>query len=847
MRKRKILSAAAAIAMLAQSMSLMPTLHAADATLVSAIYASQEASVIGGAVYQISSVLSSKFLTAAEDGNVHQWEALSDSSQSWRIVALADGYCKILSAVNPYMALTVENADGTNGNNVYLAEDTGSVAQQFRITKDGSAYWISTRCSDGKGALDVYDISEENGANINQWEYWGGDGQKFRFIPKDSAYTFIRGDVTQDGVLDAFDLVLMKKGMKMGFDSVAAQIADVTCDGQNNVDDVKLMQDYLLTRVDSFADPYTVIPYTSPQISTDGRLMEYLDRGVVAVSTGNDIFVSWRLLATENQEIGFNVYRTTDGKTTKLNGDPLYGGTNFTDTSADLSKNNTYTVKAVENGIELEAEGDYTIPGNSTANCITIPIKPGGTIHFVWVGDFNGDGKYDYLVDRCADDHQKLEAYLDDGTYLWTIDLGYNSENKNNISPGASTIDVGMWDGATVYDMDCDGYSDIIVRIADGVTFGDGTVFSYEPGTNKQAIAVIDGRTGGLKDYVPTPTDYLNVGPLACMMEIGYLDGVNPSVICWMKNRNSDKTFNSLMCAYGYEDGKFVERWKFDNNTMFEDRHEYKNGFPEAHQIRVADVDYDGKDEVLHMGYALNGDGSLRYVVDNVVHGDRWYVGSFCNANNETEMFGYGIQQDNANGLLEYFYNASTGELLWEHYAASGTADVGRGNVGDIDPNYDGFECWSFQGTYSMNNDLISSESMYPVIRLWWDGDLLSESYNEGKIEEWDYNYKSTNRLVSTWKVTDCTGSDRGAPMFYGDILGDWREEVVMTSSDYSKLVIFTTTMPTDTRLYCLAQNPCYRNCMTAKGYYQSHMLDYFLGADMEMPTSPNIQIIEKK
>ena len=68
-----------------------------------------------------------------------------------------------------------------------------------------------------------------------------------------------------------------------------------------------------------------------------------------------------------------------------------------------------------------------------------------------------------------------------------------------------------------------------------------------------------------------------------------------------------------------------------------------------------------------------------------------------------------------------------------------------------------------------------------------------------------------------------------------------------MTSSDYSKLVIFTTTMPTDTRLYCLAQNPCYRNCMTAKGYYQSHMLDYFLGADMEMPTSPNIQIIEKK
>lgn len=70
--------------------------------------------------------------------------------------------------------------------------------------------------------------------------------------------------------------------------------------------------------------------------------------------------------------------------------------------------------------------------------------------------------------------------------------------------------------------------------------------------------------------------------------------------------------------------------------------------------------------------------------------------------------------------------------------------------------------------------------------------------------------------MLTPWKVTDSAGSDRGAPMFYGDIMGDWREEVVMTSSDYSKLVIFCPTAETDTRLYCLAQNPCYRNCMTA-------------------------------
>ena len=375
------------------------------------------------------------------------------------------------------------------------------------------------------------------------------------------------------------------------------------------------------------------------------------------------------------------------------------------------------------------------------------------------------------------------------------------------------------------------------------MTFGDGKQYTN---ADKQAqeIAVIDGRTGSLKASAPVPQDYIKIGPMACMMEIGYLDGVHPSVVCWMKNRNSDKTFNSVTAAYGYENGKFIKRWQYKNEVLFNDRTEYKNGYAEAHQIRIADVDYDGKDEVLHMGYALNGDGSLRYHIDEIVHGDRWFVGSFDNANNGREMMGYGIQQNNQYGLLEYFYNASTGKMIWTNYAKEGTADVGRGNIGDIDPRYDGFECWSFQGLYNHNGKRIGDNALYPCIRLWWDGDLLAESYNDTKFEKYNYEAGTVSRLLSPWKITDTTGSERGAPMFYGDITGDWREEVIMTSSDYSKLVILGTTDPTDTRLYCLAQNPCYRNCMTAKGYYQSHMLDYYLGTGMKMPKTPDISII---
>lgn len=120
--------------------------------------------------------------------------------------------------------------------------------------------------------------------------------------------------------------------------------------------------------------------------------------GVYAVNAGNAVFVSWRSLEEDPAGCTFNLYRTTEGTTTKLNVSPITGGTNYTDTTADQTKDNTYFVKMVTGGTETATDGSFT-------------LKEGGTIHFVWVGDFNGDGAYDYLVDRCADDHQKLEAW----------------------------------------------------------------------------------------------------------------------------------------------------------------------------------------------------------------------------------------------------------------------------------------------------------------------------------------------------------------------------------------------------------------------------------------------------
>jgi len=838
--KIKCASIAMSALLAAQSLPLaLYSINAADSDYV------VTENILSGAEYTFINKLSGKLITADTDGNVLQRSADDNQHQKWQIIKVDEKYCRFVCANDRNLALTVDDAATPNGSNISVAKYIGADTQLFQIKHDDSAYYITTKCSNDASAIDVKGKSSAEDANIHQYKYQGNDNQLFDIVPVDNEYSWIRGDLDLDGKIDAFDMILMRKGLINGFDEISSGIADMNGNGKTEISDGVLMKSYILGKKTEI-DPYFKKSVTSdkpvipeiPSVPSDGiRKMEYLNRGVNAVSTGKNVFVSWRSLADDAPDTAFNVYRVTDGKTVKLNESPLTKGTNYTDTTADLKKKNTYFVKSIINGKEIDTDGEFTLDANSTAQAQIINIKKGGEIHFVWVGDFNGDGAYDYLVDRCVDEHQKLEAYLNDGTYLWTVDLGYNSENKNNITPGASTIDVGMWDGATVYDIDCDGYAEVLVRIADGVTFGDGKKYSNTKHKNAQAIAVIDGKTGALEAESPVPDDYINIGPMACMMEIGYLDGENPSIICWTKNRNKDKSFNSLTLAYGYDkNGKFGLQWKYDN----------KKSYAEAHQIRVADVNYDGKDEVLHMGYALNGDGSLRYTVDKVVHGDRWYVGSFCNDNNGKEMMGYGIQQNNQSGLLEYFYNASTGEIIWDNFAEEGTADVARGNVGDIDPNHDGFECWSFQGLYSMNGKKISNESLYPVIKLWWDGDILSESYNDGKIEKWDYKNNSTQRIASTWKMTDCQGSERGAPMFFGDILGDWREEVVMTSANYSKLVILSTANSTDTRLTCLAQDPCYRNCMTAKGYYQSHMTSYFIGSEMKNPEVPDISIIKK-
>ena len=56
-----------------------------------------------------------------------------------------------------------------------------------------------------------------------------------------------------------------------------------------------------------------------------------------------------------------------------------------------------------------------------------------------------------------------------------------------------------------------------------------------------------------------------------------------------------------------------------------------------------------------------------------------------------------------------------------------------------------------------------------------------------------------------------CNGTKR-TPNLSADLFGDWREEIIFSDTeDPSKLRIYTTTIPTQNRLYTLMHDPVYR------------------------------------
>ncbi|MFG6432266.1 rhamnogalacturonan lyase [Roseateles sp. LYH14W] len=583
----------------------------------------------------------------------------------------------------------------------------------------------------------------------------------------------------------------------------------------------------------------------------DTRQVEKLDRGVVALSTSSGVFVSWRLLGTEPAGVRFNVYR--DGK--RINGEPQ-ALTNLVD--AQGRADSLYSVRAVVAGREQAAPAG-TAPLSQPYLRVPLQKPEGGTtpdgVAYAYQmndgapADLDGDGQYELIVkwqptnakdnsQRGYTGHTLVDAYKLDGTRLWRIDLG------RNIRAGAHYTHM------VAYDLDGDGRAEVMLKTADGTVDGQGKVIGDAKADHRNAtgyilagpewITVFNGLTGAAMataDYDPPRGgqgeawgDAYGNRVDRFLAGVAYLDGQRPSAVF-----SRGYYTRAVIAAWDWRDGKLTKRWVFDSAADEASKPAAGQG---AHSFSVADVDGDGRDDIVYGAATIASTGKLLYST-GLCHGDALHVSNHDPAREGQQVF---MVHESPRCYGEHgleMHDAATGKILWS--MSGNKTDVGRGVCFDIDAAHPGAECWgNVGGLMNASGKLISDKHPNRYnFAAWWDGDLLRESLDHVAIDKWNpAAFKFENVLNGKQFGAASNNGTKGNPVLSADLFGDWREEVVWRNDDSTALLVFSTAIPTEHRLVTLMHDPQYRVQVAAQntGYNQPPHTSYHLGAAMKAP-----------
>ena len=556
---------------------------------------------------------------------------------------------------------------------------------------------------------------------------------------------------------------------------------------------------------------------------------EKLSRGLIGIPTEEGMYFSWRMTLEDAAGLQFDLYRSSNGGAeVKLNKEPIDRTSDFLDRTVDYTVDNRWTLKATTGEVATWTR----LKGEERNPYLSIPIcKPEDgeiagesftyTANDCSVGDLDGDGEYEIILKWSPSNSKRppqrgftgntyLDAYKMDGTRLWRIDLG------PNVRSGAATTNF------LVFDFDGDGCAEICCKTGDGTVDGLGhrigdaqvdwrTWDKKSPTYGKivngpEYLTVFEGRTGkelDSKEYIPTryPLDGWggvggncgndNTGGRSDRFTAGvaFLDGKTPSPVMvrgWYGR--------TVVAAWTFTNGALKHTWIFDSAAPGWEAYSGMGN----HSVTVADFDGDGCDEICVGAMTVDHDGKGLFTT-GLRHGDALHAGRFIPSRQGMQVFGV-HENEGDNEIVKRtpavaMFDGATGEIIWQDGLGQ---DAGRGVAADIDPRYDGAECWCNIGGLRRGDtgEIISNRKPDSCnFTIYWDADPLAELLDHVSISKWNWNTESTDLLLKAEGVVSNNGT-KGNPCLSGDILGDWREEVIWPSEDQTELRIYSTTIP---------------------------------------------------